>query len=400
MARTRVSKTVTVGELKFKPLARRERSTPAGVERYWQARRYVGIIDGKPRRHDVWSGWARQDQLAGIAANLDAPSPDEVTAERSPGLVTRDQLRAGTVEMLVRAWRGERGSDKDHSEHTRRLDRTIQKRLVAAIGPLKLADVDGPRTGEFLRRELRKSYAVSTARLTMTVFARIWNKWALRHEVVDRPLDFTGSYRRLSKTEQAGHDTGARDKRTPTEDEAWAIADALDERAPAWAGLAYRLLLMTGGRIGEIAVLTWGQIGDGSVELVGKTGARDVDVDPRALQLVLELRPTEAEDGDRVLPVTIETARKHLATYLDRACKEAEVLRITPHALRRFAVQRYIRRGVLPSVAAAQLGHTPEVMMRAYEQVQPQDKREAARKAGLGVRPARPTTEKVVKLHR
>ena len=399
MARTRVTKTVPIGDLKFKPLAGRERSTPGGVERYWQARRYVGIVDGKPRRDRAWSGWAREDQLAAIAANLDQPPSDGTRIGAGPGLVTRDELRGGTVETLVRAWRGQRTTDKDYSKHTRRLDRTIQNRLAAVIGPLRLTDIDGPRTGEHLRRELRKEYAVSTVRLTMTVFASIWNKWALQHEIVDRPLDFTASYRRLLRTEQAGRDSRARDKTTPSEDEAWAIVDALDEGAPAWAGLAYRLLLMTGGRIGEIAALTWGQIGDGTIELVGKTGSREVDVDPRALQLVLEVRPAEAEDPDRVLPVTVETARKHLATYLDRACAAAEVPRITPHALRRFAVQRYIRRGVLPSVAAAQLGHTPEVMMRAYEQVQPEEKREAARKAGLGVRPVAAASEKVVKLH-
>ena len=37
--------------------------------------------------------------------------------------------------------------------------------------------------------------------------------------------------------------------------------------------------------------------------------------------------------------------------------------------------------------------------MRAYEQVQPEEKREAARKAGLGVRPVAAASEKVVKLH-
>ena len=388
MPRTRVTKTVPIGDLKFKPLAGRERSSPDGVERYWQARRYIGILDGKPRRERVWSGWAREDQLAAIAANLARPTPAAAPVRTTSGVVNRDALRAGTVEMLVRTWRGERQSDKDYSEHTRRLDKTLQNRLIAVIGSLKLSDVDGARTGEYLRKELRKSFAVSTTRLTMTVFASIWNKWALPREIVDRPLDFTPSYRRLAKTEQAGHNTGARDKTTPKEDEAWAIVDALDEFAPPWAGVAFRLLLMTGGRIGEIAVLTWGQIGDDSVELLGKTGPRQVDVDARALRPILVQRPSDAADSDRVLTVTVGTARKHLATYIDRACERAEVPRFTPHALRRFAVQRYIRSGVLPSVAAAQLGHTPEVALRAYEQVQPEEKREAARKAALGVRPA------------
>ncbi len=399
MARTRVTKTVTVGELKFKPTTGRERSTPDGPERYWQARRYIGVVDGKPRREQVWRGWARADQLTAIAANLTGDEGSATQTAAGPGLATLDDLRSGTVELLVKAWRGERKGDKDYSEYTRRHDRTIQKRLVEVIGGLRLSDVDGARTGEYLRKELRKQYAVSTVRLTMTVFAGIWNRWAFHRGIVDRQIDFSASYRRLLKTEQAGLDTGAREKITPSDDEAWAIADELESCAPPWASLAYRLLLSTGGRIGEIAVLTWGDVEDSSVHLEGKTGPRDVEVDPRALQPIRASRPPGATDETRVLTVTDNTARKHFAMYLDRACEAAEAPRITPHAIRRLVVRRYIRAGVPPSIAAKQLGHTPEVMLREYEQVTMDDQRAAARLAEVGVRPAPPSSEsKVVHL--
>ena len=45
------------------------------------------------------------------------------------------------------------------------------------------------------------------------------------------------------------------------------MADDLAEHAPACATLAFRLLLMTGARIGEVASLTWGAIGDEAIVL-------------------------------------------------------------------------------------------------------------------------------------
>lgn len=367
MARPRVSKTVTVGDLKFKPMAGRQRSTSEGIERYWQARRYVGIVDGKPRRDTVWRGWARADQLPAVAAGLDREpeqAPEGPPARStSLGVATRDDLRRGTVELLVRAWRGARKRDDDYSEYTRKSDRTFGRRLTDVIGRLRLVDVDDG-TGGYLRRELRKKYAVGTTRATLAALVAIW-KWALREGVVDFALDFSEEYRRLRETAKRGEATGARLRTTPEEDEAWAIADALED-GPAWAALAYRLLMMTGARIGEIATLRWTQVGTESIRVIGKTGPRQVYVEADALAVVSKARPAHAADEDRVLAATENTVKKHLGRHMDKAAARAGVRRITPHALRRFAVQRYIRRGVPPSVAAEQLGHTPEVMLRHY----------------------------------
>jgi integrase len=399
MARTRVSKTITIGELKFKPQSGRERSTAAGPERYWQARRYIGMIDGKARREQVWRGWARAEQLPAIAANLAGGRASTEKTSLGPRLASLEDLRAGTVALLIKAWRGDRSGDRDYSKHTRKHEQVLARRLTAVVGQLLVKDVDSDNTGKYLRKELRKQYAVSTVRITMTVFSGIWG-WAFKHRIVDRPLDFREQYRRLREAEKKGYETGAREKTTPDEAAAWAISDAMDAGAPAWAALGYRLLLMTGGRIGEIAVLTWGQVSTESVRLVGKTGPRDVFVDARALAPVLEGRPMDATDETRVLTVTVGTARKHLGVYIGVACETAGVPRITPHAMRRFAVQRYIRAGIAPSVAAEQFGHTPGVMLKHYEQVQASDKKTAARKAGLGVRPGVSRDgAKVVKLH-
>ncbi len=388
MARTRVSKTVTVGDLKFKPLAGRERSTSAGVERYWQARSYVGVFDGKPKRETVWRGWARADQLAAVAAGLGVSSPEPEAPPEAPrriGVSTLDDLQSGDVALLIRAWRGARTEDPDYSEFTRKNDRTLGRRLERLIGGLLLADVDN-RTGTTLRRELRATYSLATTRATLSAFLAVW-RWALKEGITNRHVDFSEEYRRLRETEKRGENTGARVKTTPEAAQAWAIADALESGAPRWAWCAYQLLLMTGGRIGEIAALTWGQLGAETVTLIGKTGPREAYVDANALSRIRAERPADATDDDRVLPVTPGTARKHLGMYIERACATAKVPRITPHALRRFAVQRYIRRGVAPSVAAEQLGHTPEVMLKHYAKAQPSDKRDAAQRAGLGRRP-------------
>ena len=399
MARTRVSKTVTVGEIKFKPQSGRERSTPGGPERYWQGRRYVGVVDGKPKREQVFRGWARADQLPGIAANLVGGVASPIKTSAGPGLATLDDLRNGTVAMLIKAWRGERKTDPDYSEHTRKHDRTLARRLTAVVGDLRLAQVDSTKTGTLLRRELRKEFAVSTTKATLTGMSTIWG-WALKHGIVERPLDLSDQHRRLRDTQKRGENTGTREKPTPDEEAAWAIADALDAAAPKWASLAYRLLMMTGGRIGEIAVLTWGDVQEDSIRLTGKTGPRRVYIDGRALAPIHRARGSEVPSSQRVLSVTVGTARKHLGTYITAACEAAEVPRITPHAMRRFAVQRYIREGIAPSDAAVQLGQTPEVMLRHYAQVTAADQKNAARKAALGIRPEAEAApdEKVVKL--
>ena len=73
--------------------------------------------------------------------------------------------------------------------------------------------------------------------------------------------------------------------------------------------------------------------------------------------------------------------------YLKRACEAAQVRRFTPHGLRRHAVDSLIRAGIDVGTAARLLGHSPEVMLRAYRQPTMTDMRDALSRTGLGTLP-------------
>ena len=73
--------------------------------------------------------------------------------------------------------------------------------------------------------------------------------------------------------------------------------------------------------------------------------------------------------------------------WLKRACKAAGVPRFSPNGLRRAATDAYARAGVDPAVAAAQSGHSIQVMMKHYRQVTKEDQRDAVERCGLGVIP-------------
>lgn len=168
MAR-RGKKTLTYGDLKFRPL---EKRGLVDGKAYWRCERYLGVIDGKARRQTVWTGWARTDQLAGIAAAVvEAAAPREDTASATPGIVTAETLRRGTVRMLARAWLGEKEADTDLAAQTRRLQKAQVMRIVEVIGETPVAKV-GPATAEALRRGLRAQYAISTTRVTLMTTSR------------------------------------------------------------------------------------------------------------------------------------------------------------------------------------------------------------------------------------
>ena len=78
--------------------------------------------------------------------------------------------------------------------------------------------------------------------------------------------------------------------------------------------------------------------------------------------------------------------RAHLsAKYIRPACERAGVRRFTPHALRRAAVDAFMRAGVDIGTAAAITGHSPQVMLKYYRQATDEDCRRAITVAQLGL---------------
>jgi integrase len=77
--------------------------------------------------------------------------------------------------------------------------------------------------------------------------------------------------------------------------------------------------------------------------------------------------------------------REGLRHRLELACHAAGVTGFTPHGLRRMVVGRLIRAKVDVGTAATLTGHSVFVMLRYYQVVTDDDRREAAERANLGV---------------
>jgi len=172
---------------------------------------------------------------------------------------------------------------------------------------------------------------------------------------------------------------------TPTPAEAaQAIAAMPDDD---WK-LAAPLLARTGARIGEVVALRsrdldlrTGRLALGGVDGASKTGLRWFPLDAVSLATLAH----RANQGDAPLfAYRVGSPVQCLQRRLRQACEQAGVARFTPHGLRRMVVGRLLRARVDPGTAARLTGHSVQVMLRYYQEVTDEDRREAADRANLG----------------
>jgi integrase len=146
--------------------------------------------------------------------------------------------------------------------------------------------------------------------------------------------------------------------------------------------LLFQLLALTACRISEIVSLTRGSVdlNLGTLKVNGKTGERTLPLVPRASALLsahLSLMP-----DDPTAPVFAgKSTRSQFTLRLNEACAKAGVTRFSPHGLRRLGVTFLYGSGTDPGVAAAILGHSPEVALTYYRQVSQPEKQRAMEQA-------------------
>ncbi|HTD65024.1 MAG TPA: site-specific integrase [Candidatus Limnocylindria bacterium] len=126
----------------------------------------------------------------------------------------------------------------------------------------------------------------------------------------------------------------------------------LDKRPRSHAGLVIRLLAQTGLRISEARQLHWSDVDDECIRVPGRitknSQPRVIPFIPGTAQTLERLR---AVSGKRVLP------QSECKRSLHKACKLAEVPRLSHHDFRHLFATRCIQSGVdLPTVARW-LGH-------------------------------------------
>lgn len=331
---------------------------------YWRAEVYAA---GSSRT--VWTGWATK------------PVAERTVAE----LVARDRLdqpsrapEIGTVHELLGYFRASQEGRADLSPRTVSARRACIRHLDAGIGDVRLEALDRSTLERYRDRRLRSTStglgaAPRTVRLELEVLGQAW-QWGREQEIVPA-RDFPSVSIRI---------TDRREKYTPSRGDVAAVVAELD----GWTRLAVHLLYATGCRPGELAQARWKDV-DFERGLLhfpaGKTGPRSVPLLPVVLE-ALSAHGLGAPER-RILGRSEGTIKRAVAYAIDAACASTGIRRFTPYGMRRLMVDTLAGAGVDVGTAAQITGHTPEVMLRAYRQVSPDDRTRAARLARLGYLP-------------
>jgi integrase len=300
-----------------------------------------------------------------------------------------------TVRDLMETWAAAELARTDLSSETTKQRVHTAKTIVRQLGPVLLTQVtrdtlegyrnrrlrEHPwmrtttRDGRRIERQLERTISPRTVRLELETFGTAW-KWGRDVGAITNTLP------RVT-VKVSGW---VRNRRTPSPAELERVLAELEQTRSRnkWARLALLLLWGTGSRRGESLFLRRNQIDlDEHVAIVkGKMGERRI---PLAPELVAELREVFRQPAPAdalILPVARHTALG-FGTMLRRACKRAGVEWFNPGGCRRRAV-RDLYRSTQPAVAASVLGHSPQVAIRNYEQVEDEERMAAVLAARLG----------------
>lgn len=151
------------------------------------------------------------------------------------------------------------------------------------------------------------------------------------------------------------------------------VKDAgLKSQAPVTAA-AFRLILLTAQRPGEVMRMRWRDLEDGAwwvipAEVAKNGEANRVPLSPQVRKILDELRPLTG-DGEHVLPSPYKKGASltSLKTVNDTIVRNAEMRRWTPHDLRRTAASKMSAQGVPRRVLQAILNHKDRSVTAVYD---------------------------------
>lgn len=367
---TKRPKPIAVGKVRV-----RVHSGPRKDGRWrWRADRPAGfrLVEGRrvDVREPIWSGWATPDEAeAAVIATL---------AGRGEAHVGHDDVR--TVFDLLDVWIADYEL-RARSPRTSRHRRYCAERLGRhAIGAVAIGRIDRAAIERY-QREALLAGAASTTREDLVTLRMAW-AWARERELVpDRPMPVV-QQRVTCRDAVYNH-------YTPSVGEIAQVLWYLADHWP-WAYRAARLLFATGARRHEIAGMEWEQLDlDAGVARIAadtKTGERLIALHP---DVVAELR-TWPREAELVHGVAASTATGTLNNRIRAACEALKLPRWTCKGLRSAAVRQLFRRGADPGEESAQIGHSPKVALRHYDEVSAEELADVVERTGLGVLPERP----------
>jgi len=288
---------------------------------------------------------------------------DQLLARRLVGTQQEQEDKAPhTVRGLLTAWLEAQQRRTDTMASTKRVREYTTRRLTRVLGEIRLEDLGAQHLEDFRDQ----AGAPFTLRLDLKDLRAAW-RWAAARGWVGQDLPKVV----LPEAKPA------RDRRTPTLQEAEQVAHHLQ----GWHKAAYELIFATGCRSVAMARLRWEHVDweTGRITLFGKGMRRRILPAPgRVLNTLRALWVVRGQpaSGEVFTGARIKDMFAHRIT---RACKALGVERFTAHGLRRLRAREFRRRGVAVRVAASYLGHTPEMMLRVYDEASAEDLEAAMR---------------------
>jgi integrase len=313
---------------------------------------------------------ARKMAIRHLAAVRDGADPLEARQEHS---------QAPTVRELADRYLEEHARVKKKPSSQKFDERTIERVIVPAFGTVQVCDVTGEDVGR-LHHSLSKTPVM--ANRVLALLSKMFNlaeRWELRadHSNPCRHIERYQEQRRqrfLSPTELAR--LGEALSRTEQE--------GTEIRA---AGLAIRLLILTGARRGEILNLKWDHVDLEARRLVlpdSKTGPKIIPLNSPAVDLLSEL--AEKDGSEWVIPgLKPRQPLVGLTRIWYRIRKEAKLEDVRLHDLRHSFASVAADTGVPLLVIGRLLGHTQAVTTARYAHLADDPLREATERIGARV---------------
>lgn len=282
-----------------------------------------------------------------------------------------------TLDELMTAWVIETEDRVDLADGTKENYQRLADNLIAWGGDHCLSEL---RLGDFVRHRRRGGISDRTITLELRVMT-IATNWGRRKGLIDASIELNMPKLKVDPKKFVVN------RNTPTPGEAGKAIAAMDR--DDWR-LATLLLARTGARVGEVVSLRGrdldehrGTVTFGTSQGDSKTGVRVFPLDDHSLR---ELRGRRQCGHLPLLDFCgLKDPKQGIRKRLLDACARAGVTPFTPHGLRRMVVGRLIRARVDPGTAATLTGHSVKVMLKHYQVVTDEDRREAAMRADLGV---------------
>lgn len=353
----------------------RERGTDSEGREYWRIWR---------NSKNIWSGWATVEEITVQAGKILVEG----------GYTHTDKPR--TLDILIKQWSQEYRDRRDISSGSKDTSLRAMRHVSRLLAGVRLDGIDQATIDEYRDKRLEEGAAPSTILLEYRRLVQAWN-WGKKRRYC------SGTLPELTVVEYRAYN-----HYIPTDEEVEKVI-ALTSRwtitRSRYTSIFLLIAYLTGARLNEIATLTWADVNLERKTLtlkrkrnVGRNRGRDVYLQtiPIPQRLVDRLAAWKdevpSEPDDSVLTVGRKTAHTHIRVRINRACERAGVPEFTPHGLRYAAIRRFKRAGVPVGDAAEYFSHSPVIMLRIYDEVEPEDLQNAVDKV-YGTKPVPAVSE-------